>query len=153
MIKNKVLSWIVVVLWMILIFSFSSQVGEQSNQLSTGLTVVIVSLIERIIPKVSIDINVLNNILRKISHFVIFLIFGLLVMNALSRSFVNKKNIILYASLICILYAVTDEVHQLFVPNRGMQFLDVIIDITGSLLGIYAYLSFKKIVSILFLKN
>jgi len=40
------------------------------------------------------------------------------------------------ALLICILYAVSDEVHQLFIPGRGGQFKDVIIDSAGVLVEI-----------------
>jgi len=42
----KYLSWTVVILWMTLIFNLSSQVAEQSNQLSTGITEIIVKTIE-----------------------------------------------------------------------------------------------------------
>ena len=35
------------------------------------------------------------------------------------------------------LYAATDEIHQLFVPNREGKFADVIIDTAGALLGIF----------------
>ena len=35
----------------------------------------------------------------------------------------------------CILYAASDEIHQLFVPGRGAQFRDVMIDFSGAILG------------------
>jgi len=35
------------------------------------------------------------------------------------------------------LYAASDEIHQLFVPNREGKFADVIIDTAGALLGIF----------------
>ena len=43
------------------------------------------------------------------------------------------------------LYAVSDEVHQIFVPGRAGQLRDVLIDTTGVLLGIFlCSLFFKK---------
>jgi VanZ family protein len=42
----KSFSWIAVILWMAFIFNLSSQEVEQSNQLSTGVTEVIVETIE-----------------------------------------------------------------------------------------------------------
>ena len=39
--------------------------------------------------------------------------------------------------LIGFLYAVSDEIHQHFVPGRAMQARDVLIDTAGVLLGIW----------------
>ena len=40
------------------------------------------------------------------------------------------------ALLIGILYAVSDEFHQLFVPGRAGQFRDVLVDGAGTVLGV-----------------
>lgn len=48
----------------------------------------------------------------------------------------NKKKII-YSVLLCMLYAITDEIHQHFVPGRSCELRDVLIDTTGALLGIF----------------
>jgi VanZ family protein len=40
---------------------------------------------------------------------------------------------------ICIIYAVSDELHQLFVPGRGCQLKDVIIDTAGAVSGTAIY--------------
>jgi VanZ family protein len=37
---------------------------------------------------------------------------------------------------LCILYAITDEIHQSFVPGRSSRVLDVGIDTLGALLGL-----------------
>jgi hypothetical protein len=37
---------------------------------------------------------------------------------------------------LCILYAITDEIHQSFVPGRSSRVLDVGIDALGALLGL-----------------
>jgi len=47
---------------------------------------------------------------------------------------INKKP--LFAFLICVIYAISDEIHQLFVPGRTGQLKDVIIDSSGSFVGI-----------------
>jgi VanZ family protein len=45
----------------------------------------------------------------------------------------------------CVLYAVTDEFHQSFVPGRSARVLDVGIDTFGSLLGLLpAMIRFKR---------
>ena len=42
-------------------------------------------------------------------------------------------------SLICFLYACSDEIHQSFISGRDGNFLDVIIDSIGYLFGIFLY--------------
>ncbi len=42
-----------------------------------------------------------------------------------------------------ILYAVSDEVHQLFVPGRGGQLTDVIIDTAGAGAGLGIYMPYE----------
>ena len=137
---SKILSWTVVIFWMILIFNLSSQVAQQSNQLSTGIAEIIIKTVERIVPQVDLDIYKLNNLVRKSTHFFLYLIFGLLVINALRRSGVYGYRSIVLVLLICVLYAISDEVHQLFVPDRGGEVKDIIIDSAGATVGIGVYL-------------
>ena len=50
---------------------------------------------------------------------------------------VKKKAHLLGAALaFCSIYAVTDELHQYFVPGRSCQVKDVMIDSSGALTGI-----------------
>ncbi|NMA62964.1 MAG: VanZ family protein [Syntrophomonadaceae bacterium] len=133
--KKRILSWIVVLLWMLLIFHLSSQAAEDSNQLSTGITRVVVQTVERFLPDTDIDIGSVNHIVRKNAHFAAYLVLGVLVMNALRRSEVYGFRALAIALGICVVYAISDEVHQLFVPGRGAQVKDVIIDSLGAMVG------------------
>ncbi|ABO51521.1 VanZ family protein [Desulforamulus reducens MI-1] len=135
----KFLSWAAVLLWMALIFNLSSQVAEQSNQLSTGIKEVIVKTVEKVAPKAEFDIDDFNHILRKNAHFFAYLVLGILVLNALKTCGVTGYPSIALALGICILYAMSDEVHQLFVPGRGGQVKDVIIDSAGASVGVGVY--------------
>jgi VanZ family protein len=47
--------------------------------------------------------------------------------------------------MICILYAILDEVHQIFIPGRSGEIRDVFIDSSGSGTGILAYLAVSRI--------
>lgn len=136
---NKIIAWLAVLLWMVLIFNLSSQVAEQSNELSTGITEVIVQTVQKIAPGVEFDIRSLNNILRKNAHFFAYLMLGILLLNAFRRSAVKGCRSIGLALGICVLYAISDELHQLFVPGRGCQFRDVIIDSAGAAVGLLLY--------------
>lgn len=46
-----------------------------------------------------------------------------------------RKNII-YTCIFCIIYAIFDEIHQIYVPGRTGKAIDVIIDTLGSCMGI-----------------
>lgn len=138
------LSWAVVLVWMILIFMLSSQPAYQSNDLSKGLTEFIVKTVEKVASKDVIDIGRLNHIARKNAHFFTYLILGVLVMNAMRRSGMSGYNVLVLSVCICVLYAISDEVHQLFVPGRGAQVKDVLIDSAGATVGVSIYSSMAR---------
>ena len=136
----KILSWIVVILWMALIFNFSSQSAVESDKMSTGITKIAIEAIEKVMPNAKFNIEKFDNIVRKNAHFFIYLLLGLFVINALRRSGVCGYRQAAFTLLICILYAMSDELHQIFVPGRSAQARDVIIDGAGTCLGILIYL-------------
>jgi VanZ family protein len=45
--------------------------------------------------------------------------------------------------LISMLFALSDEIHQLFVPGRAFQVVDLLIDLLGVLCGVYLYRRLK----------
>lgn len=143
-----VLSWLAVLLWMGLIFCLSAQVADESARLSSGVTQIIVNIINGIFPKVRIDINSFGFVVRKLAHFICYLVLGLLVLNALKSSSVHGYKRILLSAIICILYAASDEIHQLYVPGRGGQIRDVFIDFSGSVSGFILERVIHKIRSI-----
>lgn len=130
------IAWTAAILWMMLIFYFSSQIADQSSELSTGVTQLIIEFINKILPRANFNIETFNYIVRKNAHFVVYLILGILVVNALKKSGVVGYKGIFWALIICILYAISDEIHQLYVPGRAGQIKDVVIDSLGAMVGI-----------------
>lgn len=127
--KKITIKIILVIIWMIVIFCFSNQKATESSKLSDGF---IKNTISRVMHDDSEStIKKFVKPVRKSAHFCVYLILGLLVMNCFN---INKKYI-LYSVLICLLYSISDEIHQIFVPGRSCEFLDVIIDTFGSFLG------------------
>ena len=45
----------------------------------------------------------------------------------------------MHSIMLGLVYAASDEIHQLYVPGRAGQFRDVLIDSAGVLLGICIY--------------
>lgn len=71
---------------------------------------------------------------RKTAHFMIYLVLGFVTYLAVPRVWPMRKRI-LFVLLLCCVYAITDEWHQFFVPGRGPQVRDVVIDTLGSSVG------------------
>jgi VanZ family protein len=60
----------------------------------------------------------------------------MLMINALNSHGIDGYRRILIALGVCMLYAASDEVHQIFIPGRGAQVKDVLIDSAGAFVGI-----------------
>jgi len=138
-------SWLFVIGIMIVIFNMSGQVAEKSNELSLRVTEVIVEVKETIIPPEDdafkyFRVRELNNIIRKNAHFFIFCTLGFLLMNAMRRSEITRYYAVITSLSIGVLYAISDEVHQYFVPGRGPQVKDVLIDSGGVIFGILLFI-------------
>ncbi len=71
----------------------------------------------------------------KIYHFIEYLILGFLLLNAFyCNTRLNKA--VLSSAIFALSYAVSDEVHQYFVPLRDASFLDLLADSFGAWTGI-----------------
>ncbi len=97
----------------------------------------------------------INHPVRKLAHFTEYLVLGMLAINAIrllmgssGRDFEDEATtpsrnfyIPVLSWVFCILYAASDEFHQLFVPGRAGLVTDVCIDSAGALLGILLFLA------------
>ncbi|UCZ52894.1 VanZ family protein [Bacillus shivajii] len=143
----KVISWVAVILWMALIFYLSHQPAGESSELSSGVTALILSIIEGIVPAaVNVDFDIFHFYIRKGAHFAAYFVLGLFVVNALYASGVKGLRSVLVALLISVLYAASDEYHQTFIPGRSGEVSDVLIDAVGSATGIVCYLLAVKLI-------
>lgn len=145
---KKCIFTVLLVAWMGFIFSMSAQNSEVSSNTSGETIRVVLSLVPEF-EEQSKDfqeqiIEDLQFIARKSAHFIAYMILGILsILLFLQFDNINKRPQI--ALLFCIAYAISDEIHQFFVPGRACQLRDVIIDSTGSLTGIVLVLFSIKI--------
>ena len=132
---KKRINILLVITWMILIFIMSSFNSTESSNQSNFIVDIITNIFN------ATNIDLLSLIIRKLAHFTEYFILGILIYN-LIHSY-NKK---LYIGIIiCVIYAISDEIHQSFVPGRSCQLLDILIDSMGSTVGIYLLYFIKKI--------
>ena len=134
-------------IWMMVIFLFSSQNGQLSSDVSEGFAARLFSIIYPSFRDMS-DLEKLTFLetvmlpIRKLAHFTLYFVLGFLS----SLLFVTIKKYGIYIKGIiswgfCVLYAVSDEIHQYFVPDRACAFRDVLIDSSGALLSVTIFVA------------
>ena len=160
MLNNNVkliVSWLLVIIWAILIFTMSSMNSNESNTKSKDTLSEIVEKTVETTNEMKITdkhpsenrmqdfINKYNYLFRKIAHVTEYFVFSILLLIALKNSGVVGKKIFIIAIGICFLYACGDEYHQTFVSGRTGHFRDTLIDTSGGIVGIFVILLINKI--------
>lgn len=113
----------------------SHQSDNKSNEISDRITNYIVENI-RGMDKISMSGIKLSYIIRKVGHFVEYMVLGMLVYVVSNKIDIPKQNKILCCVLFCVLFAVADEIHQAYIPGREAKIVDVFIDMLGSVFGV-----------------
>jgi VanZ family protein len=138
-----VLAWLFTAAWMLVIFMLSAQPGTKSGNLSMGITQVLVRVIGFVFPLdpvISANPDWLYNldgIIRECAHGAAYFILALLGATALkSCGLRGRLKLVLMTLAFCAVYAVSDEIHQLFVPGRACELFDFEVDMLGAVCGL-----------------
>ena len=122
---GAIIFWILTAAVMGIIFWFSSENGDDSKEVSENLLMLIIEYLGNIVS---------HNVLRKIAHFTEYAVLGFCMSGAVYFTFNKNK---FYIPLIpCVLYAISDEIHQYFVDSCG--------SLTGILIFLLIALSVNK---------
>lgn len=150
--KKAVIFWILTFVIMTVIFCFSAQTAVESTGTSNSFSEQIIRILQPVIkiPEAEIPsvVESMDGMIRVTAHYGIFLILG--VSCYLAAYFTkNLQNIYksLYSVGICAAYAVSDEIHQFFVPGRSFQISDILTDTAGVITGtliVIAILIYKR---------
>ncbi|HDK7174800.1 TPA: VanZ family protein [Clostridium botulinum] len=139
--SKKLIYFIPPFIWMAIIFIFSNQPGESSNKNNFFIADVLrrgkITLFKHI------DYNFFNFLIRKAAHITEYFILFMLLYLAFKKTF--YKNPKIKAAIITVLYACTDEFHQLFIPGREGKVRDVLIDSIGVFIGLFLIYTFEFI--------
>lgn len=143
----KIIDIILVLIWMCVVFWFSSQVGDTSKSQSGNTIRRIITFFNKNITTENLEmiVEALQPFVRKLAHFSIYTLGGMLIYNLINKYDLNKKVKIIYTIVIGALYAASDEIHQLFVPYRSGQITDVLIDTCGVITGIIIFNCITKL--------
>lgn len=142
------ISFIITLLWVAVIFSFSLQPAATSSQVSRGVGHWIVDtfvpfLSERLETMPVEQLELLHTLLRKAGHFSEYFILGILAVLTVLQTKLRYRR--LSALFFCVLVAAVDETIQLFVSGRSGQVTDVVLDSVGALCGIVVFVCVRKI--------
>lgn len=131
---NKKRKWnlFLMIGFMLFIFYMSSQTGDDSTKQSNFILDTFASLGINLNESFG---NFASIIIRKGAHFTEYMILSFLIYNVITDYIKVNKKVYIYTILGVFVYAVTDEIHQLFVPGRAGMIQDVMIDTSGGLAG------------------
>ena len=149
---QRIIFAILTITTFVIIFIFSSQNGEKSGSTSRGFT-------KKIIEILQLDKNLSESekedliensqfVISKLAHFTIYTIAGINIYGFVNTYEIKKKNKILGALILGIIYAITDEIHQMFSGGRTPSIRDIFIDSCGVLFGICIFLVINKVIKI-----
>lgn len=141
LIFKRVLFLIMLAIAFYVIFNFSAQNGAESGSLSRRVTEIIVNLVSKIktmdFARKLYYIEKLHPIIRKLAHFTVYTVVGFSIMGFMCTFDIRNIFKFFISLSIGVTYAITDEVHQSFIPGRGPSIIDVGIDSLGVLTGIF----------------
>lgn len=155
---QKILASILVLMWMITVFIFSSQDGIDTLNTSGAVISVIESKTTNDSSNVVSDnlgktdnknslenkrykytySNKIQKLVRKNAHYFLYMLGGVFLsvfFCANSKYKSSQIKLAIYAIITGIVYAFTDEFHQRFVPGRTGSLKDVFIDSMGVITG------------------
>ena len=133
---------LLVLLWMAVIFVFSTRTAPESSAVSGRFTGWLSRLFfpEWYLPENAADLSnhlmKLEYLVRKSAHFAEFLVLGGFLSLFLNEIDLKPVLRLLTGIAAGVLYACSDEFHQSFVAGRAMQGFDLVIDTGGVIFGV-----------------
>lgn len=122
-----ILGWAAVIACMGVIFHLSHQPSDESAELSISVMNAFFAVFAWLADKIGHDM------FRTIAHGLEYCGLGALLFHALLQTTGKPKPFIGFA--VAAIYAVTDEIHQIFIPGRAFQISDIAVDWTGAAVG------------------
>lgn len=138
-IRKKVF-FVLAVCWMIVIFTFSARNAEQSTGDSTSIGILFGQMFvpgfDEMDEKEQMAFaGMIDHPIRKTAHATEYAVLGFLIAGSYDDRTKKRLRLILVPLLAGALYAVSDEIHQMFVPGRSCQISDMLLDSCGVLVG------------------
>ena len=138
----RIVTAVLLVSLMIAIFCFSAQNATESSGTSGRVISAFIRIFnpsfDELTPQEQQNlIEPFQFIVRKGAHFSVYALMGLLAFfSVITYKQLNIKYRYILSGGICLIYAISDEIHQHFIVGRSCELRDVLIDFSGSVLSI-----------------
>lgn len=146
---QRIIFAILTIATFIAIFVFSGQDGDKSSSTSRNFTRKIVDIlpISKNLEEYKKEelIEESQYVIRKLAHFTIYTIAGINMMGFINTYDMEKKNKLIVVLIIGVIYAISDEIHQMFSGDRTPAIKDVCIDSFGVLFGSFIVILLDKV--------
>lgn len=142
--RSLLISYGLLIAWALVIFYLSSEGSDASS----GRSDVIVQTVQSW-GVATAGTDFMTFLVRKSAHIIAYFIFGGLAYNVIRHYKLPVRRALLTSGAIVLVYAASDEFHQLFVPGRSGEVRDVLIDTTAGIVGIcLAWLIHRQIIRV-----
>lgn len=145
---KRIILWVLLLFVGGMIFFFSSRTAKQSISESDVAVHTVMQQLniqkEPDIPawKIEVAYDIITDIVRKGMHFIEFCVLSVICL-ILLKNYKLKHSPIITIVLVSV-YAVIDEVHQIYVEGRGASFQDWLLDCFGVLTGVIIVMLINK---------
>ena len=139
--RKRLVFSVLAVVWMCLIFAYSHRPGTESQEDSCGMGLlfgrIVISDFEEWPEEDQLAFAMkVDHPIRKLAHFTEYLILAIFLVGALDNSLRRRILRLIIPWAVAAFYAVTDELHQFFIPGRNCNVGDVLIDSAGAFVGV-----------------
>ncbi len=121
--------------WMLVIFLFSA--NPDPYQL-------LPAVLRKVASSPVLEGASLSDFLNPLMHFLSFGILAILISRALFHHRITSQKVVVLSIAFTMAYALSDEIHQRFVPGRTLQFFDLFIDLLGALAGVLIFMKCRN---------
>lgn len=144
---KRFIKLLLLILCMTMIFFFSSQASQDSSVSTSFVVRIFYDIYKFMFSKTVLTIEQFSELyympIRKLAHFSEFGLLGVLMYINLSDYM--KSKYVVTSLVLSIIYAISDEIHQYFVPGRFCSIKDMFIDSCGIVVGIFLiHIVYKK---------
>jgi VanZ family protein len=88
-----------------------------------------------------------EQIISNLAHIPAYGLLTFLWLNSFSKTEDRQFSLVIIISILAcmVLFAISDEIHQSFVPGRSASFIDIVLDVLGILAGLAVFKFFSRL--------
>jgi VanZ family protein len=138
--REQIILFAPLFIWIGLILFLGSGQGSM-----TRTSIIIRPILEFLFPAATEEtLQFYHGIIRKCAHLTEYGILGLVACRALVNLSTFRKYFYLFATALVLIVASSDEFNQSFNPERTSSPVDVLIDLTGGVIGILVFVLWTR---------